>query len=407
MNFDILLGIGAAVFVLIFLTYVLAPTKNQTNLLFWSVLLVICAAINFAVWIIRDWNEEGTTLQWVLIEATTFVGALLISSSRTAKSFPIAWKFLLINSFGLGIAFLGIILIRSSLHVINQPIEFLAANSSSHPEIIWVEIGLWLAIFGYTAKLGLFPNHVWIEDTYGESPTQVSSLLSAFIPVSVCFALRPFVHLDHQLFPHTFSGADGLLVLGILTIFLSIFAVYDRDDIRRISAKVALFHTGALAVFLWMDLSDTAFLFMMATNLVVKSLLFISMGIVRMDAGKRELHKIIQADSINKPALSLFILALFLAFVMPGSPIFVTDIILIKAGQIGGKSFVILVPILGIVFFGVMLYKLAPLLNIKGRPFSKDLSTILRIRMTNGFFLLLLLLSTGCWGFYLLLQGVL
>ncbi|TGK02537.1 formate hydrogenase, partial [Leptospira semungkisensis] len=70
MSFEILLGIGAAVFILIFLTYVLAPTKNQTNLVFWSVLLVLCGGINFAVWIIRDWNEEGTTLQWVLIEAT-------------------------------------------------------------------------------------------------------------------------------------------------------------------------------------------------------------------------------------------------------------------------------------------------------------------------------------------------
>ncbi|EQA43309.1 NADH-ubiquinone/plastoquinone complex I subunit [Leptospira broomii serovar Hurstbridge str. 5399] len=402
MSLEILYGIGFAVFILIFLTYVLAPTRNQSDLPFWSVLLILCAGLNFAAW-----GERDTTLQWVLIEATTFVGSLLISSSRTSKSFPIAWKFLLINSFGLGIAFLGIVLILAAFHVINQPVEVLAANVSDHPEIIWVEVGLWLAIFGYTAKLGLFPNHVWIEDTYGESPTQVSSLLSAFIPVSVCFALRPFVHMDHQLFPHTFSGADGLLVLGIVTILISIFAVYDRNDIRRISAKAALFHIGALAVILWMDLSDVVFYFVMASNLVVKSLLFISMGIVRMDAGKRELGKILQSDSINKPALSLFILALFLAFVMPGSPVFVNDIILIKAGQIGGKGLVILVPILGLVFFGVMLYKIAPLLNLKGRPFQKENSTILRIRMTNGFFLLLLLLGTGCWGFFLLVQGVL
>lgn len=144
MNLLVLNGIGVTVLFLILLAYILAPTRGQRQITMWSFLMILCVALSFAAW-----NLEGFALQWVLIEATTFTGALLVSSSRTSKSFPIAWKFLLINSFGLGIAFLGIIIVTATLHGIDHPVEVLAGKLSEHPENLWIEIGLWLAIFGY------------------------------------------------------------------------------------------------------------------------------------------------------------------------------------------------------------------------------------------------------------------
>ncbi|RHX92235.1 proton-conducting transporter membrane subunit [Leptospira stimsonii] len=400
MNLLVLNGIAIAVLFLILLAYILAPTKGQRQITMWSFLMILCVGLTFAAW-----NLEGFGLQWVLIEATTFTGALLVSSSRTTKSFPIAWKFLLINSFGLGIAFLGIIIVTATLHGIDHPVEVLAGKLSEHPENLWIEIGLWLAIFGYSAKLGLFPNHVWVVDTYGESPSQISALIAAFVPVAVSYALRPFIHMDHQLYPTTFSASDGLLILGVITMLQSIVALYQRNDLRMMTAKVALFHSGALGIFLWMDLPDSTFNFVMAGNIVLKSFLFLTMGIVRMDAGKRELSKIFHSDSINKKALSLYMASLFLAFVLPGSPIFVNDLILLKAGWTQGQWFVITVPVLGLIFFGVLLYKTVPLFNLEDRPFAKEFATTLQIRLTNSLLLFLMVLGIGIWGFYHLLQG--
>ncbi|XDD50195.1 proton-conducting transporter membrane subunit [Leptospira sp. WS92.C1] len=400
MSLLILNGIGVVVILLILVAYVLAPTKGQKQIGMWSFLMIVCTALSFAAW-----NLEGSALQWVLIEATTFTVALLISSSRTSKSFPIAWKFLLINSFGLGLAFLGIIIVTATLHGLEHPVEVLAGQLSEHPENLWIEIGLWLAIFGYSAKLGLFPNHVWVVDTYGDSPSQISALIAAFIPVAVCSALRPFIHMDHQLYPTTFSAAEGLLILGVVTMLQSIIALYQRNDLRMMTAKVALFHSGALGIFLWMDLPDTIFNFVMAGNIVLKSLLFLTMGIVRMDAGKRELSKIFLSESINKKALTLYTAALFLAFVLPGSPIFVSDLLLLNSGWTQGKWFVISVPFLGLVFFGVLIYKTVPLFNLEDRPFPKDFATTLRIRFADSILLFLMVLGIGVWGFYRLLQG--
>ncbi|ASV09413.1 formate hydrogenase [Leptospira interrogans serovar Canicola] len=366
----------------------------------WSFLMILCTGLTFAAW-----NLEGFALQWVLIEATTFTGALLVSSSRTSKLFPIAWKFLLINSFGLGIAILGIIILTATLHGIDHPVEVLAGKLSEHPENLWLEIGLWLAIFGYSAKLGLFPNHVWVVDTYGESPSQISALIAAFVPVAVSYALRPFIHMDHQLYPTTFSASDGLLILGVITMLQSIVALYQRNDLRMMTAKVALFHSGAIGIFLWMDLPDPVFNFVMAGNIVLKAVLFLTMGIVRMDAGKRELSKIFLSEKINKKALSLYTASLFVAFVLPGSPIFVNDLLLLKVGSAQGQWFVITVPFLGLIFFGVLLYKTVPLFNLEDRPFAKEFASTLQIRMTNSILLFIMVLGLGIWGFYHLLQG--
>ncbi|EMJ98235.1 proton-conducting transporter membrane subunit [Leptospira alstonii] len=393
-------GIGAVVLLIILIAYIFAPTRGQSRIAMWSVLMIVCASLSFAAW-----NAEGSALQWVLIEATTFTGTLLVSSSGTSKSFPIAWKFLLINSFGLGLAFLGIIIVTATLHGIDHPVEILAGRISEHPENLWIEIGLWLAIFGYSAKLGLFPNHVWVVDTYGDSPSQISALIAAFIPVSVCFAIRPFIHMDHQLYPTTFSAADGLLILGLATMLQSIVALYQRNDLRMMTAKVALFHSGALAIFLWMDLPDSIFNYLMAGNIVLKALLFLTMGIVRMDSGARELSKIFLSEAINKRALSLYTIAIFLAFVLPGSPVFVSDLLLLKAGWAQKQWFVISVPFLGLVFFGVIIYKTVPLFNLKHRPFAKDFALTLNIRLLDSLLLCSTLLGIGIWGFYRLLQG--
>lgn len=400
MNLFILNGIGVVVLFLILLAYVLAPTRGQKKIAMWSFLMILCTGLTFAAW-----NLEGFALQWVLIEATTFTGALLVSSSRTSKLFPIAWKFLLINSFGLGIAFLGIIILTATLHGIDHPVEVFAGKLSEHPENLWLEIGLWLAIFGYSAKLGLFPNHVWVVDTYGESPSQISALIAAFVPVAVSYALRPFIHMDHQLYPTTFSASDGLLILGVVTMLQSIVALYQRNDLRMMTAKVALFHSGAIGIFLWMDLPDPVFNFVMAGNIVLKSVLFLTMGIVRMDAGKRELSKIFLSEKINKKALSLYTASLFVAFVLPGSPIFVNGLLLLKVGWAQGQWFVITVPFLGLIFFGVLLYKTVPLFNLEDRPFAKEFASTLQIRMTNSLLLFIMVLGLGIWGFYHLLQG--
>ena len=173
MDLNTLSIISFVVFILVFLNLLFAFTKSQEKVNYWSGLVILLFIV-----VVTSWWMEDIALQWILIEATTLFGALLISMSRTEKSIEVAWKFLLLNSFGLGLTFIGIIVLSFGIHSqVTTNANDILAQINSHQNRL-VETGMWLAIFGYSAKLGLFPNHFWVSDTYAESPSQISSLIT-------------------------------------------------------------------------------------------------------------------------------------------------------------------------------------------------------------------------------------
>ncbi|EOQ87144.1 NADH-ubiquinone/plastoquinone complex I subunit [Leptospira yanagawae serovar Saopaulo str. Sao Paulo = ATCC 700523] len=350
-----------------------------------------------------SWFTDNIVLKWILIEASTLFGALLISSSGTEKSFHVGWKFLLINSYALGLAFLGIVILLFA----STPLENLEFSSLKIGLLgqsgLLVETGILLTVYGYSGKLGLVPNHFWVGDTYAESPSQISSLIASFVPVSVVLAIRPLISLEKELNPHFINASNGLLFIGVLTILYSTLMLVSRDDIRRISAKVALFHTGMLTVFLWIDVNDDVFYFLITTTILVKLLVFLSMGILRMDAGKRNISQILLNVNLSHKALYVYLLALLIAFVFPLSPVFVLDLKIVEIAILNKQFYLFLFPVLGSVFFFISLNKVLPMVKIPNRNFNLNVYQILSIRYIFFWFSLLLTIAVGTYGLFFLM----
>jgi len=390
MGLQALYFISILVFFVIFFSFLFSPTKNQRRIPLWSLLMIVFFLVQAFSWFISD-----MALQWVLIEASTLFGSLLVSVIRSRKAIEVAWKFLLINSFGLGIAFLGLVLLSFGVHShISFNSDAILQEISKH-DTLFVRLGLWLTIFGFSAKLGLFPNLFWVSDTYAESPSQVSGLIASFIPVSVCFALRPLIKMDQALSPHVLSASNAFLIMGLATMLYSLLTLYQTRDIRRITAQVALFHSGALGVFLWYNPSDEIFYYILISNVAVKSLIFFTLGIFRMDSGARSLENILAKQGLNKVSAYLFLAAFSIAFVVPVSSVFLTDLIIIRLSLSSNYFWGILVPFSSLVFFAIGLQRLLPVLNIPSRPFLKEDAQRLKIRVA---FALILLLVTGALG---------
>ncbi|MBP7283982.1 MAG: formate hydrogenase [Leptospiraceae bacterium] len=400
MELNTLSIISFIVFLLVFLNLLFAFTKSQEKLNYWSILIVLLFIV-----VMTSWWMEDLAIQWILIEATTLFGALLISMSRNEKSIEVAWKFLLLNSFGLGLTFIGIIILSFGIHSqVTTNANDILAQINSHQNSL-VETGMWLAIFGYSAKLGLFPNHFWVSDTYAESPSQISAVISCLFPATVAIALRSFVKMDYQFTSDHFSSSSGLLILGIVTMLYSLWTLNQTNDIRRITAQIALFHSGALAVFIFLNPPDDIFYYSLSASVTVKALLFSAMGIFRIDAGTRDITNIKSEDGLNRLSTSLYILAVSMAFVIPFSPFFVSDLLLIKVGFMANKFWIVLIPVLGIIFFLEALNKLLPLLNIRQRDFLSQHQKTLRVRMLLTFSILFLALVVGLYGIYHLSNG--
>ncbi len=396
MNLQYLALFSILIFFINFLNILFAFTKSTANVAKWSVIVILFAAVQILSWFAGD-----LALQWVLIEACTLFGALLISMSENEKSTAVAWKFLLLNSFGMGIAFLGLIILSFGIHSVVTMDTATIMNNIALQQNSFVEIGIWLAVFGYSVKLGLVPNQYWVSDTYSESPSQISSLFASMIPVSVSIALRPIIQMDILMQHPHLNARHGLLVMGIATMIYSILTLYQAKDIRRITSMIALFHNGAIGVFLWLNTSDEIFYLALTSLVVIKTLIFSSMGILRLDISSRFLNEISPSEGVSSVSRILFLASVFMAFALPVSPMFLSDMMALKNAVKHSYYWYTLVPGLGICFFAITLYKILPVMNIESRGFKPENRTKITVRaiLAGAVFILAFLLSI--FGFYM------
>lgn len=381
------------IFLIILYTTLLAFTKSEVKMPFWTGLL-----IGYIIVLISSWFVKELALQWVFIEASTLLAALLISMSRTERSIETAWKYLLLNSFSLGIAFLGLIILTFGFS--NQVLEVGKLNEIKVQSNEYIQIGIFFIIFGYSGKLGLFPNHFWVSDTYTDSPSQIASALASFIPVSLCIALRPLIKMEREINLSRFNSVDFLLIIGIQTILYSIWTMYKTDNVRRLSALIAMFHTGVLSVVLWLNPNDKIFYFILSGTLVMKVLLFSGTGLFRLDTINNTFEGLKSETHFNRTIQIIYFLSISFALVFPFSPVFLSDLFIIKLGLKIKSYWILLIPILGVIAYGIFLHKILFIMNKPNREIFNGNQAPIRIRMFSCILLLLINILICLYGFY-------
>ncbi|MCB1159280.1 MAG: formate hydrogenase, partial [Leptospiraceae bacterium] len=345
MNLNTLTIISIIAFVSVFTNILFAFRKSNANIPRWSILIFLFVFVLILSWYMRDFSA-----QWVLIEACTLLGSLLIAMSDNEKSAITAWKFLLLNSFGMGIAFLGLIILSYGAHTV---VSMNISNTLKNIQVLenqgtLVIIGIWFVVFGYSAKLGLVPNQYWVNDTYSESPSQISALFASLIPVSIAIALRPLIQMDELIIGPHFSSKFALLCMGIATMLYSIWTLRQVGDIRRITSLIALFHNGSIGVFLWLNPDDEVFFLALSTIVLVKTLLFSAMGVLRLDMSSRNLNEVADQEGLHPISKFLYISAIFMAFAVPVTPMFLTDMLVLKIAVLRTQYWYALIPGMGI-----------------------------------------------------------
>jgi len=129
------------------------------------------------------------------------------------------------------------------------------------------------------------------------------------------------------------------------------------------------------------------------------------MGILRMDLGSRNLSGVDTKRGLNKISIYVYIFALGMAFVVPFSPFFISDLLILKMGMESSKYWTFLIPILNLIFFVVLLNKFLPLLELEKRDFLEESKKILTTRFKITLVMILLTTVLGFYGIFLLLTG--
>ena len=191
-------------------------------------------------------------VMWVAIEATTVATAFLVGHRRTRAALEATWKYVVICSVGIALAFLGTVLLyfaslragASSGSALD--IDVLLAHAGQlDPAVTHLAAGLLL--LGYGAKAGLVPFHTWLADAHSQSPAPVSALMSGVL-LSVAFSALLRVKSVVDLALGTGFLRTGLLIVGLLTLVIAASLLVVQTDFKRMLAYSSMENMGLVAI---------------------------------------------------------------------------------------------------------------------------------------------------------------
>jgi hydrogenase-4 component F len=223
-------------------------------------------------------------VMWVAIEATTVATAFLVGHRRTRAALEATWKYVVICSVGIALAFLGTVLLYfASLHAGASSgnaldIDVLLSHADQlDPAVTHLAAGLLL--LGYGAKAGLVPFHTWLADAHSQSPAPVSALMSGVLR-SVAFSSLLRVKSVVDLALGTGFLRTGLVIVGLLTLLIAASLLVVQTDFKRMLAYSSMENMGlvALAAAAGTELAIAALLLHVLAHGIAKALVFLAAG---------------------------------------------------------------------------------------------------------------------------------
>ena len=268
----------------------------------------------------------GGTLGLLCLEYHVFLASMaLVLLADDAYMFMVAWETMALSSYFLVttehhvpdirkagflyllVAHVGAIAILLSFGVMQGGHGIgaytFAAMREAHLSAFWSSIAFLLALFGFGAKAGVLPLHVWLPEAHPAAPSPVSALMSGVMLKTAIYGILrvTFDLLGTQLWWW------GMLALGlglITAVFGVMFAAV-QGDMKRLLAYSSIENIGLLLVGIGLTiifhvygkdalaaLSLTATLYHSLNHAFFKSLLFIGAGSVLHATGERNMGRL-------------------------------------------------------------------------------------------------------------------
>jgi formate hydrogenlyase subunit 3/multisubunit Na+/H+ antiporter MnhD subunit len=167
----------------------------------------------------------------------------------------------------------------------------------------WASVAFGLAVFGFGAKAGVLPLHIWLPEAHPAAPSPVSALMSAVMLKTAIYGL---LRVCFDLLPaQLWWWGVLLLALGLATALFGVTFAAVQSDMKRLLAyssieNIGLLYTGigltvlfsAYSMRAMAALALTASLYHVASHAMFKSLLFLSTGAVLHATAERNLGKL-------------------------------------------------------------------------------------------------------------------
>jgi hydrogenase-4 component F len=280
---------------------------------------------------------------WVAVEATTIATAFLVGHHRTRRSLEAAWKYVVLGSVGVAIAFLGIVLLYAATRSAGSPTLSWSTLDATHPALdpSLVRLAAALTILGFATKAGLAPMHSWLPDAHSQAPAPVSGLMSGVL-LSVAF----YAILRVQAVAAPVIGGGlmrGMLATaGLLSLAVATLLLIAQRDLKRLLAYSSVEHMGvlALAAAVGGPLATTAALLHVLGHGLAKSSAFVASGWILETEGTTRLEHL-RLLLRRRPGIAVpFLVGVTALLGLPPFSLFFSEVAIVVAGVQRGMGWV-------------------------------------------------------------------
>jgi hydrogenase-4 component F len=308
-------------------------------------------------------TTDNVGFMWVAIEATTITSAMLVPLRASRASVEASWKYILIGSVGIALAFTGTVIAYFDFVVLAGR-DRLALNwtvlrdaaPALNPQVM--QLAFVFILIGYGTKAGLAPMHTWLPDAHSEAPAALSAMMSGVLLAVALYAIVRWQAVAQVTLGPGFAG-DFMVLLGLLSLAIGALSLWSQRNYKRLLAYSSIEHTGLICVGLALGpLGVFAAMLHVLNHSVAKSMVFLLAGRVLDRYRSAEIGAVSGLLRVMPWTGGLFAAGMLAVIGLPPFGMFVSEFALVRAGFAADRPVVIglVLTLLAIGFVGVIVH---------------------------------------------------
>lgn len=251
---------------------------------------------------------------FIFFEIMSFTSYVWVAQEETKGALRAAETYLAIAVMGGLVMLMGLFMLYDIFGTLDMDTlhELMMSGQAAGSTGRLYAAGLCL-LFGFGAKAGAFPLHIWLPKAHPVAPAPASALLSGILTKAGVFGI---IIVSCQMFYHDGIWGTLILTIGVITMFLGAVLALYSVNLKRTLACSSLSQIGFIMVGIGMTgllgkenvLAVSGSLLHMVNHSLIKLVLFMAAGVVFMNLHELSLNDI-RGFGRKKPLLNVIFLA--------------------------------------------------------------------------------------------------
>ena len=232
---------------------------------------------------------------FIFFEIMSFTSFVMVMHDETKEAMRAAHTYLAVAVLGGLVTLMGLFMLYQKTGTLQMDLlqQFMAQQTDKSA---FYGIGV-LVFFGFAAKAGLFPLHIWLPNAYTLAPAPASARLSCLLTKTGVFGI---MMITAKIFFHDAPWGNFMLILGMITMLMGAILALFSINLKRTLACSSMSQIGFMMVGIAMQgilgehnaLAASGTLLHFINHSMLKLVLFLSAGVVFMNLHELDLNKI-------------------------------------------------------------------------------------------------------------------